>query len=496
MASPLTVMPGVERFELRARRNFRDFPLPEGSTVAHRHELRDLIRDATSILPDVFSGNFTSDYSSLPAEVRQALPLPPSATRAAMSSVPPASGLSCFSSHDGTFCLFINGPNDHLEAAVFVTPSFSRSCARRGSSSKPASSSSSSSSSVASSSSKLEFEPAVSAAAGTHVVLPGYFCPDGIGMLDINTSDGRFLFFLPWLGHTLVGTTDSKGSAVSSPAPPEEEIAWILKEASKYLSPQLRLRRSDVLSAWRGWRPLAKDPNAPPGAAVSRDHVVSTDPDTGITFVAGGKWTTYRQMAEEVVDRVVAQRDPGGSMVLPGPCVTKATKMLGADGFHDNLAVQLVQEYSIAEDVAANLAFAFGSRARDVCELSGPTGKRWPLRGVRLVDSYPYIEAEVRYAVKEYARTVEDVVCLRTRLAYLNVAAAGEAIPRVAEIMAEELGWSAEETLGQIAQAKAAVAEFGGPVPHDDKTGSGGGQQNGSFSVDTGDIQGSGTAFG
>jgi glycerol-3-phosphate dehydrogenase len=108
------------------------------------------------------------------------------------------------------------------------------------------------------------------------------------------------------------------------------------------------------------------------------------------------------------------------------------------------------------------------------------------------VDSYPYIEAEVRYAVREYARTVEDVVCLRTRLAYLNVAAAREAIPRVAEIMAEELGWTEEATLDQIAQAKAAVAEFGGPEPRQHGVEA----QGDSFSVDTGDLQGSGTAFG
>ena len=73
-------------------------------------------------------------------------------------------------------------------------------------------------------------KPAVAAAAGTHIVLPSYFCANGIGMLDINTSDGRFLFFLPWQGKTLVGTTDRKGPAVSSHGPPEEEIEWILNE--------------------------------------------------------------------------------------------------------------------------------------------------------------------------------------------------------------------------------------------------------------------------
>jgi glycerol-3-phosphate dehydrogenase len=138
--------------------------------------------------------------------------------------------------------------------------------------------------------------PAVAGAAGTHIVLPGYYCPPEIGMLDINTSDGRFLFFLPWQGSTLVGTTDRAGNPVSTPGPPEDEIKWLLTEVGKYLSPELRVRRTDVLSAWQGWRPLASDPHAAPGAPISRDHIISTNPQTGITFITGGKWTTYREM--------------------------------------------------------------------------------------------------------------------------------------------------------------------------------------------------------
>ncbi len=141
-----------------------------------------------------------------------------------------------------------------------------------------------------------EAKPAVAGAAGTHIVLPGYYCPQTIGLLDINTSDGRFLFFLPWQGSTLVGTTDRPGNPVSTPSPPEEEIRWILKEVGKYLSPELRVRRSDVLSAWQGFRPLATDPHAAPGSPVSRDHVISTNPRSRITFITGGKWTTYREM--------------------------------------------------------------------------------------------------------------------------------------------------------------------------------------------------------
>jgi glycerol-3-phosphate dehydrogenase len=154
---------------------------------------------------------------------------------------------------------------------------------------------------------------AVTGASGIHIVLPGYFAPTSIGLVDMSTSDGRFLFFLPWNGHVLVGTTDHKCEPTMRPVPDEsvinsyflavlishmwyKEILWLLNEASKYISPELQLRRQDVLSAWAGIRPLAKDPQAQSTAAVSRDHVVSHNPDTSVVFVSGGKWTTYREM--------------------------------------------------------------------------------------------------------------------------------------------------------------------------------------------------------
>jgi glycerol-3-phosphate dehydrogenase len=208
---------------------------------------------------------------------------------------------------------------------------------------------------------KLEnpnMKPAVNGAAGTHIVLPGYYSPPDIGMLDINTSDGRFLFFLPWQGSVLVGTTDRKGDPVSSPGPPEDEIQWILNEVEKYLDSSVRVRRADVLSAWQGWRPLASDPHAPPDAPVSRDHIISYNQDSGITFVTGGKWTTYREMAEDVVDKVIEYKklttNYNGDSI--GKCVTLDTKLRGGDGYTKNVAIKLVQKFGIGEDTAKHLA--------------------------------------------------------------------------------------------------------------------------------------------
>lgn len=310
---------------------------------------------------------------------------------------------------------------------------------------------------------KENFKPAISSAAGTHIVLPGYYCPNDMGLLDYNTSDGRFLFFLPWLKHTLVGTTDVKGAAKTSPNAPEDEVQWLLNECGKYLSSDLQVRRSDVLSAWRGWRPLATDPQAGPDDPVSRDHVISENPKTGIIFIAGGKWTTWREMAEEVIDKALGD-------VAKGTSNTLDLTLYGGKNYSPNLPIQLIQKHGLAEETAFHLARTYGSHSHDVCNVSNPTNTSWRRFGVPLTendhDHYPYIEAEVIYACREYACTIEDILSRRTRLAFLNKDEALAAIPRVAQIMQSELNWSNEVTQEQIYAATEYMQTYGGRMPN------------------------------
>jgi len=304
-------------------------------------------------------------------------------------------------------------------------------------------------------------EKAVAAAAGCHIVLPGYFTPGGMGFAELRTSRGATMYFLPWLGNTIVGSTDKKCDATSSPEVAEDEIQYLVNEAASCLSSDIQVRRSDVLSAWQGWRPLYRDPNAPPDAPVSRHHVIGVDEKTGVVFVCGGKWSTYRAMAEELIDKVVEHK----KLFHAQPCMTKKIKLVGGDGFHELLYVQLVQKYGISEDIAKHLAHTYGSAAFAVCELSKPTGKRWPRFGRVLVEGYPYLEEEVEYATKyEYAVSVKDMLTLRMRLAYINSEAAKEAIPRVTELMAGQLKWSKKEKARQEAEAREYIGHFGGPV--------------------------------
>jgi glycerol-3-phosphate dehydrogenase len=127
-----------------------------------------------------------------------------------------------------------------------------------------------------------------------------------MGLIDPATSDGRVIFFLPWEGNTVAGTTDKPTEISFNPTPSEDEIEFILGEVGHYLSPDIKVRRGDVLSAWTGIRPLVRNPNAKDTQSLVRNHLIYVSP-SGLVTVAGGKWTTYRKMAEEAVDKAIDQ---------------------------------------------------------------------------------------------------------------------------------------------------------------------------------------------
>lgn len=275
--------------------------------------------------------------------------------------------------------------------------------------------------------------------AGVHIVLPDYYSPSNMGLLDPATSDGRVIFFLPWQNHTIAGTTDSPCQVTLNPGPSEADIQFILKEVKNYLTPDIDVRRGDVLSAWAGIRPLVKDPNAVDTQNLVRNHVVHVSPSDLIT-IAGGKWTTYRSMAQETVDTAVKVLG-----VEAGPCMTDGLLLEGAHHWTPTMFIRLVQDLGVDTQVAQHLAATYGDRAFSVGKLASLTGKRWPIVGKRLHMEFPYIDAEVRYAVREYACTAVDILARRLRLSFLNVQAAEEALPKIVTIMAEELGWNESE---------------------------------------------------
>ncbi|PSK34426.1 Glycerol-3-phosphate dehydrogenase, mitochondrial [Elsinoe australis] len=299
----------------------------------------------------------------------------------------------------------------------------------------------------------------VAPSSGVHVILPGYYSPSNMGLIDPATSDGRVIFFLPWQGNTIAGTTDAPCDINQNPIAGEEEINWILSEVKNYLQPDITVRRGDVLAAWSGIRPLVRDPKKAKSEGLVRNHLVTTS-QSGLITISGGKWTTYRQMAEETVDEALKEfglgtkrlasppRVSGTEIVddgatLDGTCQTHQVKLVGAHGWSKTLFINLIQHYGIETDVAKHLCEAYGDRAWQVAALCSPTEQRFPIRGKRISDLYPFVDGEVRYAVRhEYAQSATDVLARRTRLAFLNAQAALEALPQVIDLMGDELKWS------------------------------------------------------
>lgn len=293
----------------------------------------------------------------------------------------------------------------------------------------------------------------LAASSGTHLVLPKRFTPPDVGLLIPKTSDGRVLFVLPWQGKTLVGTTDNPAEAAADPKPARADVDYILETMGRYYAQ--KPTRADVLSQWTGLRPLVVGDASRTTAQLSRDHAVEVA-DSGLISVAGGKWTTYRRIAEDVVDRALL---PAGLQPPFARSRTKDLPVAGAEGYGPGLAQSLGREHGLEADVAAHLAETYGSRAPNVAKLAAA-------RGARLAPGHPYIEAEVLYAVQvESARSVADVVERRLRLGFLDRRAELAALPRVAALMGEALGWDAARQARELEAARAQLAPAFAPDP-------------------------------
>ena len=257
-------------------------------------------------------------------------------------------------------------------------------------------------------------KPIVAPSQGVHLVVDRSFLPTDHAMLVPRTTDGRVLFAVPWLGKIILGTTDTpRHDLPREPEPFAEEVEFILRESAKYLerAPQ----RGDVRSVWVGLRPLVK-PQGDDGdhtKQLSREHTVLTSP-TGLVTVTGGKWTTYRAMAEDVLDECFAadllpRAEAGVTLDLP---------LIGAGG-------QTVPR-PISEPQGLH---SYGSEQEAVASLPGANEALAP--GLTV--------AMVRFAARnEYARTVEDVLARRSRLLFLDAALAATLADPIATILREE----------------------------------------------------------
>lgn len=256
-------------------------------------------------------------------------------------------------------------------------------------------------------------KPLIAPSQGIHLTFDRSFLPTENAIMIPHTSDGRVLFAIPWHEHTVVGTTDTPiEKATLEPYALEQEIEFVLETAGEYLAK--KPTREDVLSVFTGIRPLVKGDDGKNTAALSRDHTIEIS-DSKLITITGGKWTTYRRMAEDCINQTAE--------LAKLPAKKCRTKKLKIHGYAEN--VQNVDD----------LGF-YGSDAPQIKELI----KENKDFGEKLHQDLSYFVAEIIWAVRnEMARTIDDILARRVRALFLNAKAAVEIAPRVAEIMAREL---------------------------------------------------------
>lgn len=247
------------------------------------------------------------------------------------------------------------------------------------------------------------------------------------------------------------------------PEPNEDEIEFILDAICDYLN--VKVRHVDVLSAWSGIHPLATDPRAKNTERISRDHVVCED-YPGLVTITGGKWTTYRSMAEDGVDTAIKS----GKLSPTNKCLTYNLRLIGGDGYDPASFTVLAQQYvhmkksysgKVVPGVmdtatAKHLSHAYGTLAEQVAAIAQNEHL-----GKQLAHGYPFLEAEVAYCARhEYCESAVDFIARRSRLAFLDINAAGWALPRIIQILAAEHNWDKSRQKQEVQKATEFLKTF------------------------------------
>ncbi|MGD0475765.1 MAG: glycerol-3-phosphate dehydrogenase/oxidase [Candidatus Velthaea sp.] len=273
--------------------------------------------------------------------------------------------------------------------------------------------------------------PLLALSRGTHLVFDRAVLGADWALMIPKTDDGRVLFAIPWHDRVVVGTTDIPAErAELDPTPAAAEIDYLLEHLNRYV--HAPVGRSDIRAAFAGLRPLVNHSAVATTAKLSREHTIETS-TTGLITVTGGKWTTYRRMAQDVVDAAGAR-----GTLPPRPCVTAQTLLHGAGTNAEVIRLQ----------PAADALRVYGTDAPEIDALAAAD----PALAVKLDDRLPYTRAHAVYAVRaEMARTVDDVLARRTRALFLDEAASLAAAPDVARIIGAERGMPAEWIAAEIA---------------------------------------------
>ncbi len=271
--------------------------------------------------------------------------------------------------------------------------------------------------------------PIVEASSGIHIILDKKFLPNNEGLMIPKTEDGRVLFMLPYLDKCLVGTTDEEAKAIDHPRVKEKDIEYLLRYMRKYFS--IDIQKSDILSSWSGLRPLVTLKHTADTKELVREHYIEKS-KSGLITIAGGKWTSYRKMAEDVIDFVQKTHTKTDLK----KCQTKDFKLFGSE-----TPIQITQEkiasMELGNSTKEHLIQTYGTRALDVADFIKTYGDE------KLHEDYPYLRAEVYYALKfEFVKEPLDFIVRRSNLGLIDIEAAKKSLEAVALVLREKFFWS------------------------------------------------------
>lgn len=274
---------------------------------------------------------------------------------------------------------------------------------------------------------------------GSHIVVPASFSPKNMGFVDPNTADGRLAFFINYKGKTLIGGTDIKCTTEKFIKPTEEDLNFLIHEANFYTDDSLKLTKKDVLAIWTGIRPLVKDTKKQNTEKIVRKHLIKIEEDNLVTLT-GGKWTIYRLMAEQTIDKIVKYFN----FKELEKCKTKYLKILGSLNYSKATEQDLSLILKIPEDIGKHLATSYGTKAYLFENIFKGNYSR-------ILDGYPYTKEEVIYCIEyEMAYKLSDILFNRFLISYIDVRKAHQIMKPVCEIMTLKFNWDQQYVQKEI----------------------------------------------
>ncbi|WP_266367833.1 glycerol-3-phosphate dehydrogenase/oxidase [Tellurirhabdus rosea] len=286
---------------------------------------------------------------------------------------------------------------------------------------------------------------------GVHIIVPAEVMPSDTAILVPKTDDGRVVFIIPYNGKLMIGTTETETElGDSEPVVESAEVDYLIGYVNRYF--ETPITREQVIAGFAGLRPLLQaNPNAESKELV-RDHEVEVDKTSGLISILGGKWTTYRLMAQDTIDTCCELLG-----VPVKPCITDTIRLVGAEGYAEDFWKVLVSKYGLDEAVARHLNRQYGTESVDIARLM----HEQPEWKEALSPQSPHTKAEVVFVVREeMAQTLKDVLARRFGLELTDWETTYRITETVAGLMADELGWSEARRTEAVREYHAEIEWF------------------------------------